>query len=297
MKTLTVLLFFISFQLLHSQEDTFFDSFQAIKKSDLVFYDANGISITTESYRYSFSEKNLKKVFRKTKNNFKRVKKFIDTVLSARNYYLINNKNLTKDIVSYNVTYYVENSNEISIFYFGGLKKINTEFCRIFIEKFINNKIPKSIYVSQRIDSIKFLGRNIVLGRNCNWMGVRNVQCPYNGQMSWTTHKTLKEAILDNKTSQLLSENMKPAKKVISKDSVDIIFEGKNTKALKVIYDLKGFNSLLLNATSGAKTLIAYYVAENIRNTYVSCVLSHWDNDTIRKSGLPPLLEETMELK
>ncbi|WP_255414823.1 hypothetical protein [Tenacibaculum sp. E3R01] len=40
-----------------------------------------------------------------------------------------------------------------------------------------------------------------------------------------------------------------------------------------------------------------YYVATKVRDNYVSSVLSFWNNDTITKNGLAPLLEEIMKLK
>jgi hypothetical protein len=48
---------------------------------------------------------------------------------------------------------------------------------------------------------------------------------------------------------------------------------------------------------SGGKTLTIYYVASEVRDNYVSCVLSFWNNDRITKDGLTRLLEEVMILK
>ena len=62
------------------------------------------------------------------------------------------------------------------------------------------------------------------------------------------------------------------------------------------MYDITGINSLLAGM-SGGKTLTAYYVAEKVRDNYVSCVLSFWNNDEIKESGLPLLLEQVMKLQ
>lgn len=53
----------------------------------------------------------------------------------------------------------------------------------------------------------------------------------------------------------------------------------------------------LLAGMSGGKTLTVYYVAEKVRDNYVSCVMSFWNNDNLTKDGLAPLLEEVMQLK
>ncbi len=48
---------------------------------------------------------------------------------------------------------------------------------------------------------------------------------------------------------------------------------------------------------SGGKTLTIYYVACKVRENYVSCCMSFWNNDTITENGLAPLLEKVMKLK
>ena len=68
------------------------------------------------------------------------------------------------------------------------------------------------------------------------------------------------------------------------------LFEGSNST-----YDFTGVTSLLASM-SGGKNLTIYYVSEKVRDNYVSCVLSFWNNDNINPSGLPPLLEEIMSI-
>ena len=77
---------------------------------------------------------------------------------------------------------------------------------------------------------------------------------------------------------------------------MEVIFEGTPTTAKKVIYDFTGVKSLLAR-TSDGKNLTIYYVASKVRENYVSCVMSFWNNDNITKNGLAPLLEEVMQLK
>ena len=84
--------------------------------------------------------------------------------------------------------------------------------------------------------------------------------------------------------------------KVLSEEDVDVIFEETETKAKKVIYDFTGAKSLLAGM-SGGKTLTIYYVACKVRENYVSCCMSFWNNDTITESGLAPLLDKVMKIK
>lgn len=293
MRKFLFLLLLISFQA-HSQEDTFFENFQAIKNGQAIFYNVRGTTITTETYSYRFNEKGLKRVFRKYKFNFKKARKLVDKKLGIEHCYIKNDEQIVGDYKSYSTVFFVKNEDFISVLFFSGVKDIEPSFYRTFIKRFLENKIPKEIYVAPKIDSIQFVERFIRLGPACQWMGVRNVQCPYNGQMDWTLHKSLEDAKKFNKIREEVS-TFKRKLKLISRDSVDVVFEGKKTRAIKIVYDIKGFQSFLVNISSGAKNLIVYYIAETIRGKHVSCILSHWDNDRLQANGLPALLGEVME--
>jgi hypothetical protein len=126
-------------------------------------------------------------------------------------------------------------------------------------------------------------------------MGVNNVQCNYYGQMNWSVHKNLDDAI---KTVNNHFESIKARGngKVVSDSTVNVIFEGNKTSAKRVIYDFTGVTSVLVGM-SGGKTLTIYFVAAPVRQNYVSCVMSFWNNDQINPSGLAPLLEQVMKLE
>ena len=159
----------------------------------------------------------------------------------------------------------------------------------------LNKQIPKEVFEPLTIDSIDFGGRKIKLGSNCYWTNINTVQCPYYGEMNWSVHKTMESAknSIDN---QLNVTKRKKGGKVISEEEVEILFEGTATTAKKVIYDFTGMKSLLAGM-SGGKTLTIYYVACKVRENYMSCCLSFWNNDNITQNGLAPLLEEVMQLK
>ncbi len=126
-------------------------------------------------------------------------------------------------------------------------------------------------------------------------MDINNIQCPYNGQLSWSVHDTKESADLSIQ-HQLQVTKAKNGGAVVSEDDVAIIFEGAPTTAKRVNYDLTGVTSLLASL-SGGKNLTIYYVSEKVRDNYMSCVLSFWNNDTIGSSGLTPLLEEVMTIE
>lgn len=293
-KLFTIISIFISATSV-AQNDSIFKRLQAINNNEISYFNIDGYTITSQTLNYPFTEKDLKKVYRKysIKKNEEKTK---DDQLVYNNYYVENENNITDGIVQKNSYYFIENPEKrITIVQFSSINKRDKKFERTIIKPIVENKIPKENYESIRIDSINFAGRKIKLGNSCNWMDINNVQCPYYGQMNWSVHKDLEDA-KNTVEQQFAITKSKKSGKVISEEIIEIEFEGTETKAKKVIYDFTGVTSLLASM-SGGKTLTIYYVATEVRGNYVSCVLSFWNNDTITENGLAPLLGKVMKLK
>ena len=291
---LSILLFFV-FAISFAQNDSIFNRLQAISNNGLTFYNIDGYTITSETLNHPFTEKGLKKVYRKYSIK-KDEKKEKDEQLPFNNYYVTNDKEITEKLAQNNSYYFIENQEKrITIIQFSSINKRNKKFEHTIVKPIIENTIPKENYASMTIDSINFAGRKIKLGTSCNWTNVNTVQCPYYGEMNWSIHKDLEDAKNTIEQQFAITESRKSGK-VISEETVDIEFEGTETKAKKVIYDFTGMTSVLASM-SGGKTLTIYYVATEVRGNYVSCVLSFWNNDTITENGLAPLLEKVMKLK
>ncbi|MCK8482129.1 hypothetical protein [Psychroserpens algicola] len=279
---------------IYAQNDTYFDRLQAVVNSTAIFYNVDGIEITSQSFSSKFNEKELKKVLRAYKIKRKDVKT-IDPELPI-NHYVYDKSELIADNLTLHTIYYIlDFKTKVKVISFSYAKDRNLKFERQFIADVMDNAIPSDVFVSSSVDSLDFAGRTLVLGGNCRWMNVRNVQCPYYGQMNWSLHKTIEDAKQNCDTHLLITKHKKGGK-VISETSVPVVFEGKETTAKSVTYDFTGVKSLLVGM-SGGKTLTIYYIAEEIRGRNISCVLSFWNNDQINDSGLPALLEEVMTLK
>ncbi len=293
-KQISMFILLIVSQISFGQNEEFFNRLRAIHNSGTTFYNVDGIDFTSQNISSEFNEKNLKKAYRKNKIK-KKGEKVTDKELNYENYKVVNREEFENGLVSVSVNYFVKNNdNRISIFWFGYYDKSNPEFERKMIDLVLNDAIPKSCYSSIKTDNINFAGREIELGGNCNWMNINNIQCPYYGQMNWSVHNTKESANLSIE-NQLKATKIKSGGKVISEEEVNIVFEGKPTKAKKIYYDFTGVTSILASM-SGGKNLTIYYVSEKVRNNYLSCVLSFWNNDNINPSGLPPLLEEVMKI-
>lgn len=295
MKRFFLVLLIFNFQIVSSQNEDFFNRLNAIHNNGTTFYNVDGIDFTSQTISSKFNDKNLKKAYRKNKVK-KNDTKEVDKELNFENYKIVKHEQLNNDLSSISVNYFVKNKdNLISIFWFGYYNESNPQFERKIIELIINNKIPKNCFSSLKTNKINFAGREIELGGNCNWMNINNIQCPYNGQMNWSVHKTKKSADLAIE-NQLKAMKTKNGGEVELEEDIKIIFEGVPTTAKKVYYDLTGVTSILASM-SGGKNLTIYYVSEKIRDNYISCVLSFWNNDNISSGGIPPLLEEVMTLE
>jgi len=295
MKKLFTIFLLFTITLSFAQNDSIFNRLQAINNNGLSFYNIDGYTITSQTLNYPFTEKGLKKAYRKYSIK-KKVKKTKDEQLPYNNYYINNEESITENLVQNNSYYFIENQEKrITIIQFSSINKRDKEFERTIVKPIIEKKIPKENFASMRIDSINFVGRKIKLGNSCNWTNVNTVQCPYYGEMNWSVHKDLEDAKNTVEQQFSITKSRKNGK-VISEEIVDIEFEGTETKAKKIIYDFTGLTSVLASM-SGGKTLTIYYVATEVRDNYVSCVLSFWNNDTITENGLAPLLEKVMKLK
>ncbi|SEP30255.1 hypothetical protein SAMN05444671_3083 [Flavobacterium sp. CF108] len=293
--TRILMMFLISALMFGQEDDDFAKRLKGINNQNILFFNVDGVNFSTQTFNYEFNEKSLKKLYRKYSIKDSDVKTK-DELLSYNNFFITRSNKITEDIKETTSYYFIEDKYKtITIFSFGYYNNADQEFERRYINRILNNEIPKDVYESVTIDSIDFAGRKIKLGNNCYWTNVNTVQCPYYGEMNWSIHKTYQNA-KDVITNQLETTRIKKGGKVISEQEVPVIFEGTETNAKKIKYGFTGTKSLLVSM-SGGKELTIYYVACKVRDNYVSCCMSFWNNDTITESGLTPLLDKIMQLK
>ncbi|WP_411812933.1 hypothetical protein ACLB9Y_08595 [Chryseobacterium scophthalmum] len=290
------LFFILIFSVCFSQENNVLERLSALNNNGKIWYNIDGYSITSEKFNNSFDEKGLKKLFRKHQITDSDVKTKDDQI-KFNNLFISKQQKIADNNFQTNNYYFVENPDKtVSVIWFIKNGKTDKETEEKMVNLIIENKISEENFVPMKITSINFAGRKIELGNSCYWTFLNTVQCPYLGEMNWSVHRNLesaKEAI----ENQLNITKSKKGGKVASEEIVDVEFEGVQTKAKKVIYDFTGIASALAGM-SGGKNLTVYYVAENVRNKNVSCVMSFWNNDQINpETKLPPLLEKIMKLK
>lgn len=294
-KFLTLFLFFTCSFVFGQSNESLFTRLQGISSNGIDFFNVDGIEITSQKIFAEFTKKNISKKFKQLSIKEKDLV-VTDSTLEFQNFYVLKTQEQPIGFLN-NTSYYffLDNENKLVGLTFASINKIDKEFERQFVKLIKNNAIPQSIFNSLQINYINFAGRRIPLGSSCRWMGINNVQCSYYGQMNWSVHKDINDAI-QTANNQLSIIKARRNGKVLSDTILNIIFEGVETKANRIIYDFTGVTSVLAGI-SGGKTLTIYFVATPVRNNFVSCVMSFWNNDQINPSGLPPLLEQVMKLK
>ncbi len=275
--------------------EDYFKRLNGLKNNGFTFYNIDGYEISSLKMKGEFTKKNIQKKYKKLKIKEDELI-HSDSTIDLQNYY-VHKSDTVQDTIVYATSYYFfrTKEDEISAITFSSFNAEDVEFEKQFIQLVLDDKIPNDIYSSGMTDSVNFGGRILHLGGKCRWMNINNIQCSGYGQMNWSVCK-------DKETSEIVLETQRQLSmtqghgKVVSDEIVDVIFEEVDTKARKIIYDFTGVTSALVGMTGG-KTLTIYFISAPVRGNYISCVMSFWNNDLIRASGLAPLLEEVMKLK
>lgn len=156
----------------------------------------------------------------------------------------------------------------------------------------LKNGIQDSLFLAPGPNMIDFSGRIITIEKAFHWMAPNNIYCPNSGQMNWSDHNSLDKA---NRARdlQLLKNNDVKIVDVLKADTIDILFEGSKQQAIRVTYRAK---TPRIFWGKGSKILIVYYIVATLRDRFVHCVLSHYEDQLI-KEDVPPPLNSVMSLK
>lgn len=296
MKYSIIAIFLFFSHAITGQEDSLLMNIRGLKFEGQLFLNVEGNEIACKTYEYSFTEKNVIRILRR--HSIKRkstwtvnenldfehmiFKKQEDTAKGKMNskilftsYYFV--KGLNDKIVAIEMNTNVQNDDELEI-------KI--------VDLIRNNKIPNTSIDIIDGSIIDFGGRIIPTHSSCGWRSVNNLQCPYAGQMNWSVYQT-KDRAEKNVLAQMENTKLKKGFSVEIEEDVNVIFEGIETKAKRIVLKLNPG----LSGLTQSEELTVYYVVQKVRGNYIGCVMSFWNNDRLNDNGLPALLAEVMELK
>jgi hypothetical protein len=290
---LSVLLF--SNKVFAETDSSLLSRIEGLRQGDNWFLSIDAMEITVHHLDIPFDKKKIVKKLKRYPISESELAG-TDPSISSRNYFLQKSIDAADGFVMEASYYFIETGDKkVTGIVINAINKREPEVEKILVRLVMDGKITASMLSSMNTDTVLFSGRKLYLGRNCVWRNVNTIQCSGHGEMNWSTHASLEsaQAAILNQEKQNKS---KKTYKSIKEENVQVIFEGNNEMAKRIVYDIKGVGSALAGMTGG-KTLTVYYVAAPVRGNYVSCVLSHWNNDIIEPSGLPGLLAEVMELK
>lgn len=149
------------------------------------------------------------------------------------------------------------------------------------VESYFANQLSEYIDVDNNVSDIDFLGRRLALGNTCKWKLPNSVACG-GAQISWSEFPSYQEAIVDLQARVLA--NIHPDVEILSDTDVDMLFEGVPTVARRIVY-----MPPLQNYPLGV-----YYIAQEVRGRYISCVLSNYVYNRYDYELLP-LLQQVMQ--
>lgn len=269
-----------------SQAHDRFRNFHGIAVEGNHFFEAEGVEIFVRLSEQSLNEKGIAKMIKQYKMKGA-VRK--DTLIGNKAIMLVK-KEMQGDTEAISVCYllYKDDYLTTAIGFMGPVRNVSLE--HFFVQAWLDKSVPESVYTAPTADLIDFIGRPIKLGGVCRWMSPHNVQCPNYGQMSWSVFDSEEAAVRNNK---LVAERgrKKSIADIQEEVEVPVTFEGVQVKAKKVKVKIQVPKFVM----GGSNVLIVYYITANVRNKYVSCVLSQYTDDT-QTDGLAPLLKEVMSL-
>lgn len=264
---------------------------QGIKQGDKLFFEVEGYSVLVQPEDQPYNDHGL--FILRNRYFIEKDSKFTtDTSLKTKNRAYTVTSTLTKGIKKNEIYYFLylsEKQSRLIKFVNAGIRDISLE--RLFVKAIVNDLIPQETFVSLRVDSLNFAGRKIKTGPICQWMNPHNFKCGRLGQMDWSEYRSLEKAkdFIQMRHDITASEF---GIKILEEKEISITFEGIKTKALVTRCKIK-MPKLLMG---GSNILITYYVSEQVRGKFISCIMSHYE-DEAPAGKLPLMLSEIMQLE
>lgn len=284
----SVALLAIAFSVGSHCQTTPIELIQGIKLPSATFYDAEGYQIFEQELEHGLDAKGIKKIKRK----YSYAKDApLSEALGLPGVMVLASSDIRQGVTTWSTHYLsVSGEGKTKVIGFNTLCDRDEVVELNYYREIASGNLPPEVFTPQQVSSIQFAGRTIDLGPACRWMGVRNIQCPNMGQMSWSEFSSGQRAqqMADKQRDRNAAMRMG---EVLEDEEMDVLFEGVPVKVLKRKLKIKVPQLVM----AGSNVLMVYYVSAEVRGRYVACVLSHYTDD-IGAAVLPPLLGEVMQL-
>ncbi|MDR1436949.1 MAG: hypothetical protein LBI65_02405 [Candidatus Symbiothrix sp.] len=231
-----------------------------------VWFEISGYDIFTESFKGDINQLKTLASFKK-KYKIKDIQaEYSDPQLVAPHKIIEAKKPMRNNPgVKFDLVYYLlqQPEKEITVIYFQTLAQRDVFLEQEFVKAFIADSLSGYISGDWKEDVISFAGRTVELGNACGWRSPHNFSCK-GGQISWSEFSSSESAglYLDAR----IAANDGGSLSVLSNDYIEVLFEDIPTIAYRVAYKQDG----------SYYPLIVYYVEQEIRGHYLSCILSNY---------------------
>lgn len=267
-----------------SNDSLVLDNISGLRQEEFDFFCSEGYAVDVKTMNQPLDEQLLGEI----KTKYEITKNFaLDTI--KENYLRYIQEELNDSIKVITIYYIIGiPGSRTSIVSYRTSQSRNSKFELKFNNLVIRDSIPDECLSHMVVDSIRFAGRYIHLGPACEWKGVNNIQCSGMGQMNWCEFQDFSGAVEMIRVQLATSRTTGHVK---TAECIPVLFEGNQTKALRLKYKI----ALPKVVLGGSNNIVAYYVVSSVRNRYVGCVISHYE-DEAREGELPALLSEVMKL-
>lgn len=158
-----------------------------------------------------------------------------------------------------------------------------------FVKAYLNKELDGYIFPDQKADTVSFAGRDIYLGSACGWRGPHNIYCR-GGQISWSEFSTFEAAEAD--INARIAANTSEKLMILYEEDLDVVFEEIPSLAHRVVYQENPRSHYFYY---NVRPLIVYYIVQEVRGRFVSCVMSNYGYNK-NDYELSPLLQEVMSI-
>lgn len=174
---------------------------------------------------------------------------------------------------------------EITVIYFETLNQRDILLEEQIITTYLQNQLAPYVSIDWTTRSIPLAGKQIQLGNSYGWEAPHDIYGD-GGRIRWSEFTSMMSAELDinNRIDASFTNEMQ----ILHEGDVKVLFDGVPTIAYRIVYRER-------YSETPFEPLIVYYIAEEIRGVYVSCLLSYYGRH-INDYNLPPLLSKVMRV-
>ena len=212
---------------------------------------------------------------------------YSDAQIKTPNHIVEAERTMANDKIANQVCFLFQQSEkEITLLYLETMNQRDIVLEQQIVEEYLKNGLSPYITTDWTARSINLAGKTIDLGEGYGWVGPHHVS-GQDAEMRWFEYSTMLDAETDinNRIDLSYTNTMQ----VLSEEDVKVFFDSIPTLAYRIVY--RDYSQ-----EYPMEPLIVYYIAEEVKGKFVSCVLSFY-GEGANDFRLPPLLRKVMSIR